>query len=280
MVGFGAIYKDYRDGTLERDDAVAVLHGPAELGWPSLTTALVDIQATLREAERQGVLGPNDRRILESLADELHWRERTFDRLIDDYAGVDPCSGCPARLQRWLGENAVSQKRTDALGLIAMVEAIWDELDEPFNPSFRFELTSAWIELTAEIDWERQGVSQEAYSVLEQNLRAKGEFQMIEAQALAMSLAKRAFQAAGSGVETSHIDEAAGEFRAAQSLQSSQDVACWLRANGLRHSDYLDLIKHTQYIQQLRADHRLSIATNIVRLLRSRGVLPVTHPFR
>ncbi|WP_262273066.1 TfuA-like protein [Microvirga yunnanensis] len=274
MIGHGTIYEDYRHGRLERDDAVAVLHGPAELGWPSLTTALVDMQATVREAERQGVIGPSDRLRLEALADGLYWRERTFDRLIDESTRLGFGSGCVTRLQSWLRDNAVSQKRADALGLIAMVEATWDRLDEPFTPSFRFEATHAWMELTAEVDWERQGISQAAYAILEHNLRSTGEFQALEAQALAMCLAERAFQAAGAPVQASHLDQAAREFRATRSLTTGQDVADWLKANALGHSDYLDLVKHTRYIQHLRASYRLSLATNIVRLLRSQGALP------
>jgi len=39
-----------------RDDEVAVLHGPEELGYPLLTEAMVDIRATLAEASRVGVI--------------------------------------------------------------------------------------------------------------------------------------------------------------------------------------------------------------------------------
>ena len=34
MIGIGAIYEQSRDSGLERDDAVAVLQGPPELGYP------------------------------------------------------------------------------------------------------------------------------------------------------------------------------------------------------------------------------------------------------
>ena len=50
MKGIGRIYEDFRDGVLEDDDEVAVLHGPEELGYPPLTDAMVNIRATLAEA--------------------------------------------------------------------------------------------------------------------------------------------------------------------------------------------------------------------------------------
>src|SRR5882724_12825471 len=52
MRGIGRIYEAFRDGVLQDDDEVAVLHGPEELGYPSLTEAMVNIRATLVEAVR------------------------------------------------------------------------------------------------------------------------------------------------------------------------------------------------------------------------------------
>ncbi|MBV9221159.1 MAG: tfuA protein, partial [Methylobacteriaceae bacterium] len=45
MKGVGKIYEAFRDGILEDDDEVAVLHGPEELGYPALTEAMVNIRA-------------------------------------------------------------------------------------------------------------------------------------------------------------------------------------------------------------------------------------------
>ena len=56
MKGIGRIYEDFRDGVLEDDDEVAVLHGPAELGYPPLTEAMVNIRATLAAAAREGII--------------------------------------------------------------------------------------------------------------------------------------------------------------------------------------------------------------------------------
>src|SRR5882672_7236778 len=52
MRGIGRVYEDFRDGVLQDDDEVAVLHGPAELGYPPVTEAMVNIRATLAAAAR------------------------------------------------------------------------------------------------------------------------------------------------------------------------------------------------------------------------------------
>lgn len=41
MIGIGSIYRAYRDGQLEDDDEVALVHGPQELGYHALSVAMV-----------------------------------------------------------------------------------------------------------------------------------------------------------------------------------------------------------------------------------------------
>src|SRR5206468_4971333 len=47
MIGVGAIFEAYRDGAIEDDDEVAVVHGPPELGYVQLSEAMVNIRATI-----------------------------------------------------------------------------------------------------------------------------------------------------------------------------------------------------------------------------------------
>lgn len=56
MTGIGLIFRWYRRYALLPDDAVAVTHGPTELGSPGLSDALVDIRRALNAARRQGLI--------------------------------------------------------------------------------------------------------------------------------------------------------------------------------------------------------------------------------
>ena len=56
MRGVGRIFEAFRDGELEDDDEVAVVHGPAELGHIQVSEAMVNIRASLARAETEGVL--------------------------------------------------------------------------------------------------------------------------------------------------------------------------------------------------------------------------------
>ena len=43
MRGVGKIFEAFRDGDLEDDDEVAVVHGPAEFGFREISVAMVNI---------------------------------------------------------------------------------------------------------------------------------------------------------------------------------------------------------------------------------------------
>ena len=57
MRGVGRIYAAYRDGAIDADDEVAVLHGPAEVRFMPLTEALVNVRATMAAAVFRGAWG-------------------------------------------------------------------------------------------------------------------------------------------------------------------------------------------------------------------------------
>ena len=59
MRGVGRIFEAFRDGALEDDDEVAVVHGPAELDYLAASEAMVNIRATLARAEADRVRGPD-----------------------------------------------------------------------------------------------------------------------------------------------------------------------------------------------------------------------------
>jgi len=121
MRGIGHIYEAYRDGILEDDDEVAVLHGPEELGYPALTEAMVNIRATLAEAARVGVLAPDVAARLTDIAKSLFYKQRAYDAVLRK-AAVSGLPAMPLRaLAAWFPANRVDQKRHDAEALLAAI---------------------------------------------------------------------------------------------------------------------------------------------------------------
>ncbi len=154
MVGVGPIFQAFRDGILEDDDEVAVLHGPAGSGWLQLTDALVDIRCTLSAAEAAGIVDPDSLARLLALAKATFYAERTYARLLQDAraAGLDPEP--LARLEEWLPLGRIAQKRADAVELLeTMARELRGGL-APLSVRYRFENTEPWLAGVARIEAE------------------------------------------------------------------------------------------------------------------------------
>ena len=121
MRGIGRIYEWFRDGVLEDDDEVAVLHGPEELGYPPLTEPMVNMRATFDEAARIGVLTPELAAQLIATAKSLFYKERTYDAVLQRAAASGLSAAALRDLATWLPSNRIDQKRCDAATLLAAV---------------------------------------------------------------------------------------------------------------------------------------------------------------
>jgi hypothetical protein len=142
MEGVGAIFEAYKDGRLEDDDEVAVTHGPAEIGFPILTEAMVNIRRTLSDAFAAGVLDEGARRGLEDIAKGLNYKERTYARILrlGREAGLSVY-----RLDNflaWLPDGRADQKREDALAMLRRMRREADQGWTKAAPLFPFEHTT------------------------------------------------------------------------------------------------------------------------------------------
>jgi hypothetical protein len=147
MFGVGKIFEAYRDGRIEDDDEVALIHGPAESGFLPGSEAMVNIRATLAAAQAGRVIPPKTRLALESVAKRLFYPERAWDAILERAAADGLPSKQLDRFRAWLPSGRVDQKREDAL---AMLRAMRDHLAAPAaarQVSYRFENTVFWDRL-------------------------------------------------------------------------------------------------------------------------------------
>lgn len=272
MVGIGEIFEAYRDNRLQRDDAVAVLHGPAELGWPQLTRALEDMVATLGEAERQGVLQPDDRTALGRAAETLFWRERTYAAVVQQAMASGWAGGSAAPFLEWVPKHEISRKEHDCLALLEHVAANWEALEEPFQPSFTFEHTEAWHALQSEVD-QSTGMPADAGQIIAA-LRRDGAFEAIEIEALLAVIAEELVRDADGPADPASFPRAAARFRKRHDLSRVDDVERWMADNRLSHSDYVSLVRDSGNIEMLRNRLAARLPSTVLRLLRARGLIP------
>lgn len=159
MVGVGHIFEAYRDGVLEGDDEVTLLHGPAELGWLPLSVPLVNVRAALEQAQAAAVLEGHEAAGLLELARGLFFAERSWQRILDAAPAQGLAPGRVTALQTWLQAHRVDRKRDDARMLLqVMAQRCTPDLP-PLQPNFAFEDTLHWCALQAQIDMEAAALS-------------------------------------------------------------------------------------------------------------------------
>jgi hypothetical protein len=78
MVGVGSIYRAYRDGCLDGDDEVALIHATERLGWAALTVPMVEIRATLAAACRKRLLSVTAARQIRTAVHAIHFDSRDW----------------------------------------------------------------------------------------------------------------------------------------------------------------------------------------------------------
>ncbi len=144
MRGIGRIYEEFRDGILEDDDEVAVLHGPAELGYRPLTEAMINIRATLSAAAEQGVVAHSLATQLASIAKALFYKERTYQAVLDAATALGWNPDQLARFNEWLPTGRIDRKRRDALAMVDAIRAHLAADPPPLRVDYVFADTAAW----------------------------------------------------------------------------------------------------------------------------------------
>lgn len=145
MIGVGEIFEDYKSGLLEDDDEVAVIHGPAELGYPVLSEAMASIRKTLAAAHAQSVIGKDVYDAALSIAKSLFYRDRTYSNILEKLKASDAKD-----LSAWLEQGKIDLKKQDAIELLRRMK-----IDQPFRQhpvSYEFEDTEFWRAMKQEID--------------------------------------------------------------------------------------------------------------------------------
>lgn len=144
MKGVGRVFELYRNGTLQDDDEVAILHGPKELNYLPVTEAMVNLRATFDSAAEQDIILPETADALTSIAKSLFYKERSYDATLGMAAerGLDPSGLCC--LGKWLPRNRVDLKRLDAMAMLARIQADLCSNPGPADVAYRFAHTAAW----------------------------------------------------------------------------------------------------------------------------------------
>jgi hypothetical protein len=123
MQGIGRVFADYQEGRIEDDDEVAVQHGPGELGWMPVSTAMIDIRYCLGQACAEEIITPALHRLALSVAKQTYFPARNYRDLLRRLAERGQAPHEIAALRDWLGLYAFSQKQRDAVEVLEFLRA-------------------------------------------------------------------------------------------------------------------------------------------------------------
>ena len=157
MEGVGEVFAAFRDGLLEDDDEVAVVHGPADLDFVAASEAMVNIRRTLDAALDEGIIGAATRRVLTDIAKSLFYPDRAYPDLLKRAAAAG-CSGDElAAFDAWRPTGRVDIKRDDARRMLREMAAMLGDDDAPKSVDYRVEHTTMWDAAASAIEDEGRG---------------------------------------------------------------------------------------------------------------------------
>jgi len=274
MRGVGRIFEAYRDGALEDDDEVAVVHGPEELDFVAASEAMVNIRATLARAEAEGIVSADTRSGLEAVGKALFFPQRSWRALLaaarTQQAAVE---GATAQLERWLPGNSIDQKRADALEMLAAMQNFLATPETP-RPDFRFERTHLWDDFVATAANEPPELPEGDLStsvVDELRLRGLAAYERVRSSALLRLLATQELRAHRPEVSADDMRTTAAKIRAERSLFSRDQLMSWIARSDLNERSFERLVRSEAHLSMLAGAARRSLEPFLLDELRLTG---------
>jgi hypothetical protein len=237
MRGIGRIFEAYRDGELEDDDEVAVIHGPPETGYVALSEAMVNLRRTLAAAQAGGIIETAAHDALIRDAKELFYHDRTFEYLLERAAGLSVAPGEIEALRAWLPMGRIDQKREDALAMLGAMQALLAAQPDPMQVDYVLEWTEAWDDAAAAAAASAPpGAGGSKAWLLDdrvlEELRLEADTHAaVRDRALLRLLAGREAVGRGKKLEAGARRDVLGRLRARHGLFTRRDLDRWLEAN-------------------------------------------------
>ncbi len=237
MIGVGRVFEDYLSGTITDDDEVAVLHGPAELGFMPLSEPMVSIRATLSKAQMAKVVSDMEAQALLTAAEALHYRERAWDNVIA--AAGDGLA--LEEFQNWLPGGQVDAKGDDAREMLAqMAQYLAADSDAPETP--RVERTLVWRELQARVDAETASLDSETRALVDELRLDPDLYAELRDRAALNLLAQDETRRQGLDPDKDAVVRQMNEHRLDARLPRHSDLIEWLKENDLTLAQYEALL--------------------------------------
>lgn len=131
MIGHGQVFTWYRDGLLESDDEVALIHGTEEAGFVSMSEPLVNIRYTLIKAVEAHYLTTEQANYLIAEAKQLYYPHRSYQQILQSEIVQDLRTEIASKFKHYLLHNRVNIKQIDSIGVLRLYTSLsQDQISE------------------------------------------------------------------------------------------------------------------------------------------------------
>lgn len=236
MRGVGEIFKDFRDGNLEDDDEVAVLHGPAELGYPLLSLAMVNARHSINAAAEASIISQPVAASLVELAKSLFYQERQWTQVLAlaQASGID--ANAISAFESWLADNEQDIKLQDARAMLTELGELMQSSAEPFYCDYAFSWTVMWDSVftgdtgQAPVKADAERVDFESLVIDELRLNPQ-QYRQLNLRARIKQLARREAGRAGIEADATQTPRQLQDLRESLELYTHAQFETWIEQN-------------------------------------------------
>jgi hypothetical protein len=254
MHGVGRVYQAFRDGTLDRDDEVAVRHGTVEDGYRPLSEAMVNIRSTLLAAQDQGIVSATTRGILLVAGSALFYPERTWPELLRAAEATQADAAELEALRRWLPAGRIDQQAADAVAMLREMRTFLDADPAAQEVSWSMADTAMWEVAKRRADTvPRDGVAG-SRSMLEPILDeicllGPEAFESACCRSLLRVFAVDFARREGMAIDRDRLDDAVAEFRTSRDLGQDVELTRFLADSDLSADDFERLVVSEEMVR-------------------------------
>lgn len=268
MTGVGQVFAAFHDGVLDDDDEVAIVHGPADLGYPAISEAMVNIRATFDRAVEEAVIGGSVRDRLLSIAKSLHFPQRDYERILGIAAEEGGGSDIEA-LRCWLPTGRLDIKREDALAMLQSIVELLARPSEPKVTNFPFAHTDTWERMIRRMEpASNDTVQDDLLTELRLNPMA---YDQVMGLAMARALALREADRHGVTADGDRFNETLNSYFVRRNLVSGSEIQAWMNDQEVDAAGLTALIEREQRIDRMKTFLRSDMCSAVPDTLRAFG---------